>query len=247
MSHNTYSSKNSTVEHVDATKPPILTAGILTPEVARAWENACLQFFQQKEIPDDKQVQRIVWGMRDARLADWYLTNKVVIDALTFAEYMVLLRDKWLEANWQSRIRQKLLSSRQNNRRFYEWAVELQSINAILRDDPAHLSNAQLRFHLEANMHPSLHEECEHEKAADELDFDRWIDLVKRLDEKRLRRLLEHQDAVETYYRSFGKHVSAPSRSTAMPPSTTTLAAASSSTFKRLPSLTAQERQLLKD
>ncbi|KAH7903765.1 hypothetical protein BJ138DRAFT_1020111 [Hygrophoropsis aurantiaca] len=199
MSQTSYSSKNATVEHVDATKPPILTAGILTPEIARAWENSCLQFFQQKDVAEDKQVQHIAWGMRDARLGDWYLTNKDEIDDLTFAAYMTLLRNKWLEANWQSRIRQKLLSSRQNNRPFYEWAIELQSTNAILRNDPAHLTIAQLRFQLEANMNGSLHNECEHGKAADEADFDSWIDLVKRIDEKQNRRLLEHQRAIESY------------------------------------------------
>ncbi|KAH7903753.1 hypothetical protein BJ138DRAFT_979514, partial [Hygrophoropsis aurantiaca] len=249
MSLINYSSKNASIKHADATKPPILTAGILTPEIARAWENSCLQFFQQKDVAEDKQVQRVAWGMRDARLSDWYLTNKAQIDGSTFAEYMTLLRTKWLEANWQARIRQRLLSSRQNHRPFYEWAVELQSINAILRDDLAHLSIAQLRFQLEANMNSSLHNECEHEKASDEPDFDDWIDLVKRIDEKRVRRMHEHQQAIEAYVRSSGAKSFSTSRTTTNSSSTSSnvLAAAPHITFVRLPPLTDQERQLLKD
>ncbi|KAH7917164.1 hypothetical protein BV22DRAFT_1026885, partial [Leucogyrophana mollusca] len=236
-------SKNATVEHHDPSKPPVLTVGILTPEVVRTFELSCRQFFQQKSVPDIEQVQCIAWGMRDVRLQDWYLNDKDEIDQYSFPQFMTQLRLHWLEADWQSKIRMKVLGSRQGNCPFYEWAIDLQSSNAILRDDPAYLSLDQLRFQMEANMHPSLRTKCEHEKASTEKVFNKWVVLVKRLDEKRQARLLEQQQAIETYVRT--KDTKKPFiRPT---PTSTYSSAPNPSTFKRLPTLTIAERQLLRE
>jgi len=59
-----------------------------------------------------------------------------------------------------SHFSESLAASRQNHvedvysldhvraRDFYEWAVELQSVNALLRDDPSHLTLQQLRYQM---------------------------------------------------------------------------------------------------
>jgi len=237
-------SKNAIVEQPDGTKPPVLTAGIITPETARAWERACRQFFLQKNVPEDDQVKRVAWGMHDPRLQDWYLTEQDEIDGLSFAEYMVQLREKWLEADWQSKVRNRLLGTPQGARNFYEWAVELQSVNALLRDDPSHLTLQQLRYQIEATMNEELRADCLHDKVNDEEDFHVWLQLVKRLDERLQKTRSRQQEALEQYMRLQGKGGSyggakASSSTRAAPTSART-------TFTRLPSLTNAERELLR-
>ncbi|OAX33520.1 hypothetical protein K503DRAFT_668693, partial [Rhizopogon vinicolor AM-OR11-026] len=174
-----------------------LTAGLITPETARAWERACCQFFLQKKVPVEEQVKRIAWGMHNPHLQDWYLTKQDTIDDLSFDEYMLQLRMKWLEADWQGKVRNRLLGAQQGTRNFYEWAVELQSINALLRNDPSHLSLLQLRYQIEASMNEDLHNDCRHEKVNEEEDFYKWLELVKRLDEKLQKTVMCQQQAWE--------------------------------------------------
>ena len=239
-------SKNAIVEQPDGTKPPVLTAGIITPETARAWERACRQFFLQKNVPEGDQVKRVAWGMHDPRLQDWYLTEQEEIDKLSFAEYMSQLREKWLEADWQSKVRNRLLGTPQGVRNFYEWAIELQSVNALLRDDPSHLSLQQLRYQIEATMNDDLQADCLHENVNDEEDFHAWLQLVKRLDERLQKTCSHQQEVLDQYLRSQNKShggggsMKAQATSSARPSTMKGRA-----TFTWLPSLTNAERDLL--
>ena len=140
------------------------------------------QFFLQKNVPEGDQVKHVAWGMHDPRLQDWYLTEQEEIDELSFADYMSQLREKWLEADWQSKVQNRLLGTPQGVQNFYEWVIKLQSVNALLRDDPSHLSLQQLRYQIEAMMNDNLWANCLHENVNDEEDFHAWLQLVKHLD-----------------------------------------------------------------
>ncbi|OJA14932.1 hypothetical protein AZE42_12832 [Rhizopogon vesiculosus] len=225
---NMTNNRNAVVEQLDGTKPPVLTAGLITPEIARAWEQACRQFFLQKKVPEEEQVKHIAWGMHDPRLQDWYLTEQDVIDNLSFDEYMLQLQTKWLEADWQGKVRNCLLGAQQGMRNFYEWAVELQSINALLCDDPSHLSLLQL-----------------HEKVNEEEDFYKWLELVKRLDEKLQKTVMRQQQVWENYacmrgYRTSSKPSNQSSSKMESTKSYNTM-------NTQLHSLTTAERELLKE
>jgi hypothetical protein len=46
-------------------KVPALLTSNLNPTVMRAYKNACLSYFENKEITADKQVHKILAGLRD--------------------------------------------------------------------------------------------------------------------------------------------------------------------------------------
>ena len=48
-------------EQAAPNKPPLLTAGDVTPAALRAWEMGCLQFFRQKEVSEKEQVGKVAW------------------------------------------------------------------------------------------------------------------------------------------------------------------------------------------
>lgn len=144
--------KSATVEQTAPNKPPKLLPGELTPEAARDWENACSTYFMHKGVVAADQVKMVAFGMMDPRLHTWYLAQRAALDAGSFADYMTALKDGWLDTHWDTKLRKKVLGSRQGTRPFYEWALELQNQNALLYGNAAHLSDVQLRNQLEANI-----------------------------------------------------------------------------------------------
>jgi len=227
--------KTASVEQSAVNKPPKLSAGELTPEVIHDWGNACTTYFMHKGIEATDQVKMIASGMTDPRLHTWYLTQRATLDGGTFEAYMTALKDAWLESHWDTKLCRKVLGSRQGNRAFYEWALELQNQNALLYGNAAHLSETQLRNQLEANICDELTIPVLRAKLADDLTLKKWIEEVKHLDDKRLEDLASHRKIAEELYKSS-------KRTTTSKTSSSKMYNPSSS---RLGALTENERTLL--
>ncbi|KAG1786930.1 uncharacterized protein HD556DRAFT_1247607, partial [Suillus plorans] len=245
-------SKLARVEQLSASKPPFLTAGELTPEALRSWELGCTQFFLHKEVKEGEMVKKVAWGMQDPVMQDWYSNNQVHLDKLTFKDYMAEVRSYWLPSGWADTVRRKMLSSTQGQRPFHEWASEFQSRNTLLRGTTSHLADANILYHLESHMNPELAADYQAEQIS-ETDLRKWIEKVRLLDERRLRYLVRQRDAVDAALRaerarSGGeKKFTAGTRYNARAGQTATSTTSSSKTFTRLPTLTDNERQLLRD
>jgi hypothetical protein len=232
--------KFAVVEQNAPNKPPKLHAGELTPEAAREWDNACTTYFMHKQIDGANQVKMIAMGMADPRFHTWYLTQKATLDAGTFAEYITALKDAWLETHWDSKLRKKVLGSQQNARTFYEWALELQNLNALLFGNAAHLTDEQLRNQLEANMCDDLITPVLRAKLPTTLTLKKWIEEVKELDDKRREDLASHRKIAEELYKAARR-----TQTTKAPQTTRSSSYPSSSS--RLGPLTQDERTLLND
>jgi hypothetical protein len=228
--------KNARVDQPAPNKPPKLTPGELTPEVARDWKNACSTYFMHKGIEAGDQVKMIAFGMQDPRLHTWYLAQRDTLDAGTFDEYLTALKSAWLDTHWDTKLRRKVLGSQQGNRGFYEWALDLQNQNALLYGNAAHLSDIQLRNQLEANICEELTIPVLRANLAADLTLKNWIEEIKHLDDKRLEDIASHKKIAEELYKS-SKRTTYPNK----PSSTKTYNPSSS----RLGFLTEAERALL--
>ncbi|KIM85721.1 hypothetical protein PILCRDRAFT_5379 [Piloderma croceum F 1598] len=171
-------------EQKDApTKVPILNAGDITPDVMREYEDDCINFFDAKEIPTDKQVQKILAGIRDHRIKDWIVVEREVLLALTFEDFMVEFRANYLEEDWESTTRCQLLAMTQGNQSFRNYAVALQAKNSLLINTPSYLQKDKLRHQIEAGIDAKLAKKCDAEKSNTIVDFKKWLADVRRLDE----------------------------------------------------------------
>ncbi|KAG1811897.1 uncharacterized protein BJ212DRAFT_1483600 [Suillus subaureus] len=132
-------SKTAHSEQSSASKPPFLTAGEVTPEALWSWEMGCTQFFIHKDVPEEEMVKKVAWGMQDPHIQDWYITNQEEIDVMMFKEYMAEVCSVWLPIGWADTVRRKMLASRQGQRAFSEWAIDVQSQNTLLRGMASHL------------------------------------------------------------------------------------------------------------
>ncbi|KAG2095734.1 uncharacterized protein F5147DRAFT_778632 [Suillus discolor] len=238
--------KTARVDQPAPTKPPFLTPGDITPEVLRTWEMGCRQYFKHKDIPVDEQVGKVAWGMQEPSVQEWYLNDQERMDELTFGEYMDEVRAYWLPSDWADTMRQKLLSSCQENKVFSDWAIEVQSLNALLRNTTSHLTELNLRYHLEAHMNADLRTEYRTENVADIAEFRPWTEKICLLDEKRLRNIanLEAAFRAERLKNMGEKKLTSSSRYNSKSGQTTT---GKTSTFVRVPALTDEERSLLRE
>lgn len=243
-------SKTARVEQPSATKPPFLTPGDITPEALRSWEVGCRQYFKHKAVPGEEQVGKVAWGMQEPSIQDWYINDQERMDKLTFVEYMKEVRAYWLPTDWADITRQKLLSSCQDSKAFHDWAVEVQRLNSLLRGTESHLTEINLRYHLEAHMQPDLRTEYRAENVAAITAFRPWIEKIRTLDEKRLRILASQKEAVEVGLRAErarnggDKKLSSSSRYNAKSGQNTS---GKTGAFVRVPPLTEDERTLLRD
>ncbi|KAG1823747.1 uncharacterized protein BJ212DRAFT_1476620 [Suillus subaureus] len=115
---------------------------------------------------------------------------------------MTVLKDAWLETHWDTKLCRRVLGLCQGNCAFYEWALELQNQNALLYGNATHLSNAQLRNQLEANICNKLTIPVLRAKLADDLTLKKWIEEVKHLDDKCLEDLTSQRKIMEDLYKS---------------------------------------------
>ncbi|KAG1850163.1 hypothetical protein F4604DRAFT_82826 [Suillus subluteus] len=236
--------KTATVDQSSPSKPPKLLAGELTPEVVHDWQNTCLTYFMHKEIEDKNQVKMIAFGMLDPRIHTWYLAQQATLDAGTFNDYIMALKDAWLDTHWDTKLRKKVLGNQQGMCTFYEWALEIQNQNALLFGNPAHLSDAQLHSQLEANICDELTIPVLRAKFDLNMTLKKWIEEVRHLDDKRLEDLAMHKRFAEDCYKS-SRRTNQQQSSTKTPFSSSHTSSTTSSS--RLGQLTLAERTLLAD
>ena len=62
---------NTATVKLTSGKTPILTSRDMTPSVMMEFENTCLDFFEAKSVPNDKQVAFILLGIRDLCIQNW--------------------------------------------------------------------------------------------------------------------------------------------------------------------------------
>lgn len=60
--------KIAQMEQATPNKLPILTAGKLTPDNIHVFKIACKAYFRLKEVADNKEVARVVWGIQDPQI-----------------------------------------------------------------------------------------------------------------------------------------------------------------------------------
>ena len=147
---------SGTVEDRDSRVAPALPPGTITPELLYRWERSCKEFFRVKNVSKTKQVESVIWQLKDLRIAHWAEVNEMALIDLDFAAFMEKLRGEALEKDWDRKIRLAMLASKQGERPFHEWAYELQNRNALLRGRPCHFNDAALRQMFRNNMDPHL-------------------------------------------------------------------------------------------
>lgn len=176
--------QTASVEQDSPSKIPLLLPGDISPTVMREYEYACLGYFDTKDVAPDKQVWKVLAGLRDTCIQDWVSLNCERLLRLTFPAFMTEFKELYLPKDWEEITCIELLQMNQGNKLFWDWAIQVQTKNSILIDTDSYLDKDQLRNCMEAGMNPKVALRVRLEKAGDKTKkLEAWIDDIRRIDD----------------------------------------------------------------
>ena len=81
----------------DSYKCPSVTAGDISIEVMFEFKKGAQKYFNNKEVPDNKQVKKILDCFNDYRIANWIAIHCEHLKDLSFADFMSELHSLYLQ------------------------------------------------------------------------------------------------------------------------------------------------------
>jgi hypothetical protein len=245
----------ATVLQSSTSQPPLLSAGSITVSNLRKFDYGCKCFFTYKEIPTEDQVTCIIYSFESEFMQSWIESDSARLISLSFSEFMLEIKCKWLPSDWEDELIQELIIP-QGEQEFYEWSVSVCKANNEL--DAArslqHIPDERFHVHLVAHLKPALH--LAYRAGKKELDaiedIELWIHCIMILDlqlttqQQHISSSMAH--AAKTAAKLFQITQHPTYAHTATPPPPATIPTTSATLFARfiaLPKLTQTERDLL--
>jgi hypothetical protein len=105
----------------------------------------------------EDQVGRIIYSFKSEFMQLWIEADSARLISLSFADFMLEIKCKWLPSNWEDELIQKLIAP-QEDREFYEWSVSIRKANNELESASSlqHIPTECFRAHLVAHLRPAL-------------------------------------------------------------------------------------------
>lgn len=167
----------------DPFKVPIITAGEITPEVMKQYEHGCLDYFDAKDVPVEKQVSKVTGSFKDSVIRNWMSTNKAEFHKKTFNDYMAALREFLLPPNWDKAVAREVERMSQGNMRFCDFAAMVEYKNSLLINSTLYKKDKELRVRLQGGMSDRLALQCECDpRVCKETDYRIWKAEVSLVD-----------------------------------------------------------------
>ncbi|KAJ7243929.1 hypothetical protein B0H12DRAFT_1236287 [Mycena haematopus] len=203
-------------------KLPTMHRGEVNPIACSDFQDACRNYFAHKGTAAASQVGVILGCFEDTKINNWLRPDatRTRLLALTFTEFMIEFRKKFLRADWVESTRRQVLSSRQKEEEsFDDWSTTIISLVALLNNDATNasitLDDKRVRHTLEAGMLPELNHRYSKDADAPSIkddDLDDWIRAIIVIDEARMYKntLLNEKIAALDKVREKGKRKTAP-------------------------------------
>lgn len=165
---------------------PRLTPGKLSPEILSLWNNAVQHYFRHKEVAETKKVLSVAGGFDDPLIQHWF-NNDITLMDLSFTNFLVIFKDRWLRKNWADDILTKLIRSHQDDKEpFEDWVVSLEWINLLLEGTPGFYDDVRLCHHISANAVRELQLATSKADILRIADYKEWKKSLAEVDTRRL-------------------------------------------------------------
>jgi len=122
----------TTISQDAPSKISVLTLGNISPTIMHKFEDACIAYFDNKDIVVDKQVHCVLSGLQDDHICEWLYIECLRLMKLTFEDFMTKFCALYLPLNCEDDTCSEVLSLMQGQQTFWNYAVMLQSKNTIL-------------------------------------------------------------------------------------------------------------------
>jgi hypothetical protein len=237
--------KFASVQQDSPSKVPILLPGDISPYVMRSYELTCHGYFVTKDIDDDKKVRKVLTRLCDNHIQDWVGIHRDRLLELSFAKFMTEFKSVYLPKAWEEITWIELLQLSQGSNSFWNFSVKVQGHNSIPTGTTSHLSEIQVRHHIESSMNPKLALRCCLEKIETDGTLSAWLNEVTCINE-----LINAECAERIDFDNASKNTRENSRCTnALPEPSHHIDTNSTDNFSHisLPKLTPVKHQLLYD
>lgn len=98
------------VKQLLANTTPLLTAGHLSIQVLQVFETACRCYFTHKKIAAVDQVNKVLCNFKAASVQSWVNVDEERLLELTFKEFLMEFRGKFLVCSWEDKLVQDQIS-----------------------------------------------------------------------------------------------------------------------------------------
>jgi hypothetical protein len=175
------------IQQRSASHAPVLSAGRVTIAAMHVFKNACRRFFQHKSIGEADRVESVIYNFKSSSVQSWVNVNHTRLVEMTFAQFILEFKRKFLPRNWQDDLVSTQISM-QGVRPFLSWMECVREANAelgIAKSD-YHIAEDKLRAHFIPRLSPALKTSYDANNTHLDLDkiaeLDTWIERVHLLD-----------------------------------------------------------------
>ncbi|KAF7783245.1 hypothetical protein Agabi119p4_2621 [Agaricus bisporus var. burnettii] len=179
-----YEDQDSRVFVGNGLVPPVLTPGVYSIRSHLNLNRANERFFENKEIPEDHKVRRVLRQQNHPDIASYTEVHRDALLLLPYAAYMKRISDVFLPPHWEDDYR-FTLTQRQGDMAFSAWTTSLKTTNNCLTGSPNHYSDDDLRRHFRVAMNETLRdrylEYCKNVDLELVTNLDEWIRQVNLL------------------------------------------------------------------
>jgi hypothetical protein len=116
------------VKQMSPSSAPLLFAGCLTIKVLRQFDTACRRYFSVKDIAEDDHVGKIIYNFKSMAVQSWINAEEARLVALSFPEFLVLLKKKFLPCSWEDELIQDQIIP-QNSTDLLTWVNNVRNAN----------------------------------------------------------------------------------------------------------------------
>jgi hypothetical protein len=173
-------SKFASIEQDAPSKVPMLLPKDITPTVMCMYKNTCRGYFDTKDVAKDKQVHRILAGLRDNRIQDWVSIHCERLLEMTLANFLAKFKMSYLSKDWEEITCIELLQMTQGEDNFHDFSVQVQAKNSTLSGTTSHMDKTQLRHCIEAGENTTLTLHCHLKKVVSQNPLAKWLEDVDK-------------------------------------------------------------------
>lgn len=175
----------------------VLLAGWIMIPVIWIFENACHRFFQNKKLPEAEHILSIIYNFESSAVQAWITTHHDRLVALTFGEFFMEFKNKFLPANWKDNLIAMQITL-QSSQAFLMWTEGVCKANteSSIAGSTYHIPKDKLHAHFVPHLSPALktlyNANNTHGTLDAIMDLEAWIQHVHLLD-------LENQSKCEEW------------------------------------------------
>ncbi|KAI0087461.1 hypothetical protein BDY19DRAFT_907616 [Irpex rosettiformis] len=97
-----------------------LTSRELTIEIFMRWKNACEDYFEIKDVKNEKKVTHAGTGLQDLLVQDWYHSDVARLCSLSWDDFTKEFKMRWLSSDWNVKARNELTCRCQTNEELFK-------------------------------------------------------------------------------------------------------------------------------